>query len=151
MSWPASCIMRSRAKRSGDSAMIVFAPLDRSRFNISGKPGRSATGVRARDSRVIVPIDNLVTGCFGEGFDRRKLAILRILIGPDVCAARRPEIRDGFLDFLAHFIPPCQFVAPHISIVNCAGRSSAPAANFSMTLRAVSPGASGLRRRARVT
>src|SRR5277367_3282784 len=43
MSWPASCTMRSRAKRSGLSTRIDRAPLLRSRSSILAKPGRSST------------------------------------------------------------------------------------------------------------
>jgi hypothetical protein len=53
MSWPASCTIRSRAKRSGLSTTIVRAPLDISRSSTSAKPGRSVTGSAPLNVRVL--------------------------------------------------------------------------------------------------
>ena len=41
--WPVSCVMRSRAKRSGLSTITVRTPLPAIRSSIALKPGRSAT------------------------------------------------------------------------------------------------------------
>ena len=44
MSWPVSCTIKSRAKRSGHSTMIVLAPFDATCDSIAMKPGRLLMG-----------------------------------------------------------------------------------------------------------
>jgi hypothetical protein len=101
MSWPASWTMRSRAKRSGLSTMIVRAPLLIRRSSISAKPDRSPT-VRATYRRIVKGLDDLVARGSGVGVDGRALALVAILVRADVCAARGPQIGDGLPYFLTH-------------------------------------------------
>jgi len=62
--------------------------------------------VRARDGLVVVSLDNLESGMFGERLNRRALALFGVLIGPDIGRRGRAQIRQsggGFLTGLSHW------------------------------------------------
>ena len=64
MSCPASCTMRSRAKRSGLSTTMVRAPLDSRPFEHLRKAGPVSHGVRAAHRRVVERGDDLQPAAF---------------------------------------------------------------------------------------
>ena len=91
--WPSSCWARSRVNRSGDSTMIVRAPLaNQRREHAELRPTGDRVG--AADRRVIERADDLVACSLGERADRGELPLVGVCPAPrsarSTSAGRRP-------------------------------------------------------------
>lgn len=75
---------RSRANRLASSTTTVWTPLPSMRSSRAEKPGRYFNRVCAAHGRVVEPIDDFQASQFRKSLDSHPLALLAVLVCPDV-------------------------------------------------------------------